>query len=317
MTQTAPSDAVLKIRKLAQIVAELRQGRDFSITRLTSMKSLCQDPAIAAHFVTFLARKTLERVARGQGRSRHGPAEQARAHRQLMSDALAAMERWLNTPTMAVRQHLEQLLSRMQATQNEYRRIHWGAVRIIHDWDLFLVETAVRCLVYRREAAHWAYQEARDYAERYDSRYPNGLIPKSAPLLQDIVDFWCAYYGIEPEPKSPVSQRKTARPTRDEPSVRSGQRDSAKTNKRQVTFTHRQGQFLAFIHAYSKVHRRAPAELDMVKYFRVTPPSVHSMVVKLHELGMITREPGVARSIRLAVPLEEIPELEDVQGPPL
>ena len=80
-------------------------------------------------------------------------------------------------------------------------------------------------------------------------------------------------------------------------------------------FTHRQGQFLAFFYLYSKLHRQSPAEPDMVMYFRVTPPSVHSMVVKLHELGL-TRQPGQARSIRVAIPKEEIPELEDVEGPP-
>lgn len=82
-------------------------------------------------------------------------------------------------------------------------------------------------------------------------------------------------------------------------------------------FTHRQGQFLAFIYLYTKLHRRSPAELDMVRYFGLTPPSVHSMVVKLHELGLITRQPGQARSIRVAISKEEIPELEDVEGPPL
>ena len=46
------------------------------------------------------------------------------------------------------------------------------------------------------------------------------------------------------------------------------------------------------------------------------PPAVHGMVVKLEQLGLITREPGVARSVRLAIPEEEIPELEDVEGPP-
>lgn len=79
-------------------------------------------------------------------------------------------------------------------------------------------------------------------------------------------------------------------------------------------FTHRQGQFLAFIHLYRKLHRRGPAELDMVQFFRVTPPSVHGMVVKLEQLGLVTREPGVARSIRVAIPADEIPDLEDVEG---
>ena len=83
-----------------------------------------------------------------------------------------------------------------------------------------------------------------------------------------------------------------------------------------ATFTHRQGQFLAFIHLYRKMHRRAPAELDMVKFFRVTPPAVHGMVVKLEELGLATRDPGVARSIRVAISELEIPALEEVEGPP-
>lgn len=80
--------------------------------------------------------------------------------------------------------------------------------------------------------------------------------------------------------------------------------------------THRQGQFLAFIHLYRKLHRQAPAEAEMVQFFGVTPPSVHSMIVKLHELGLIERQPGVARSIRVIVPEEQIPPLEGVDGPP-
>ena len=33
------------------------------------------------------------------------------------------------------------------------------------------------------------------------------------------------------------------------------------------TFTHTQGQYLAFIHAYTRLHRRPPAETDMQEYF--------------------------------------------------
>ena len=81
-------------------------------------------------------------------------------------------------------------------------------------------------------------------------------------------------------------------------------------------FTHRQGQFLAFIHLYRQLHRQGPAELDMVKFFNVTPPSAHGMVVKLEELGLVTRESGVARSIRVAIPEEEIPKLDETAGQP-
>ena len=37
----------------------------------------------------------------------------------------------------------------------------------------------------------------------------------------------------------------------------------------------------------------------MQRYFRVTPPSVHQLVVRLTANGLIEREPGVGRSIRL------------------
>jgi DNA-binding MarR family transcriptional regulator len=84
---------------------------------------------------------------------------------------------------------------------------------------------------------------------------------------------------------------------------------SGPSKKKAAKLTHRQGQFLAFIHLYWKLHRQAPAEIDMVRFFRVTPPSVHSMVIKLCELGLIEREPGVARSIRVAIPEEKIPPL--------
>ena len=75
-------------------------------------------------------------------------------------------------------------------------------------------------------------------------------------------------------------------------------------------FTAKQGQYLAYIHLYTRLHRRPPAETDMQKYFRVSPPSVHQMVVTLERNGLIRRQPGVARSIELLVPPEEIPILK-------
>src|SRR5436305_1613402 len=74
-------------------------------------------------------------------------------------------------------------------------------------------------------------------------------------------------------------------------------------------YTSRQGQYLAFIHHYTTLHGRPPAEADMVQFFRVTPPSVHQMIVTLERRGLITRRPGEARSIRLKLPPEKLPPL--------
>jgi repressor LexA len=77
-----------------------------------------------------------------------------------------------------------------------------------------------------------------------------------------------------------------------------------------VSFTAKQGRYLAFIFYYTKVHRAAPAESDMQKYFRVSAPSVHQMVLTLEKNGLIERTPGRARSIRVLVPGEQLPPLE-------
>jgi Mn-dependent DtxR family transcriptional regulator len=74
-------------------------------------------------------------------------------------------------------------------------------------------------------------------------------------------------------------------------------------------FTPKQGQYLAFIHLYTRLHRRPPAEADMQQYFRVSPPSVHQMVLTLERQGFIRRQPRTARSIELLVDPQSLPEL--------
>ena len=73
--------------------------------------------------------------------------------------------------------------------------------------------------------------------------------------------------------------------------------------------THKQGQYLAFIHEYTAVNGRPPSEAEMQRFFRVTPPSVHNMIVRLEENGWIERTPGQARSIRVLISPDKLPRL--------
>jgi len=82
-----------------------------------------------------------------------------------------------------------------------------------------------------------------------------------------------------------------------------------KTSAKPAPFTAKQGQYLAFIWAYSQINRRAPAEADFQRYFEVTAPSVHQMLKTLDQLGLIDKQPGVARSIKLLVTPQELPIL--------
>ena len=78
------------------------------------------------------------------------------------------------------------------------------------------------------------------------------------------------------------------------------------------SFTDRQGQSLAFIDANTRVHG-PPAETDMQRHFRVSPPSVHQRVLTLERLGFIRRPPGLARSIEVFVAPEDLPALRHPQ----
>jgi hypothetical protein len=76
-------------------------------------------------------------------------------------------------------------------------------------------------------------------------------------------------------------------------------------------FTPLQGQYLAFIRAYTVIHGQPPAERDMQLFFRVTAPSIHSMILTLDARGLINRIPGKPRSIRILIPWTELPTLQD------
>lgn len=75
-------------------------------------------------------------------------------------------------------------------------------------------------------------------------------------------------------------------------------------------FTIKQGQYLAYIYHYTKLNGMSPAHTDMQKYFKVTPPSVNQMIVTLEKKGLIQKQPRVARSLSLRIPIELLPELK-------
>jgi len=75
------------------------------------------------------------------------------------------------------------------------------------------------------------------------------------------------------------------------------------------SYTPKQGQYLGFIYAYTRVLGRPPAEADMQRHFGVSAPSVHQMVLTLERAGLIRRRAGVARSIEVLVAPELLPIL--------
>jgi DNA-binding MarR family transcriptional regulator len=80
------------------------------------------------------------------------------------------------------------------------------------------------------------------------------------------------------------------------------------SDSRQV-FSARQGQYLAFIQAYTLVNGRPPAQADIMRFFRVTPPTVHQMLLTLEKAGLISRQPRAPRAITVLADPAKLPEL--------
>jgi repressor LexA len=84
----------------------------------------------------------------------------------------------------------------------------------------------------------------------------------------------------------------------------------AQTGHTKARYTPKQGQYLSFIHYYTKIHGLPPSEADMQRYFRVSPPAVHQMILTLEARGFIERVPRTPRSERLMIPRSDLPDLE-------
>ena len=78
-------------------------------------------------------------------------------------------------------------------------------------------------------------------------------------------------------------------------------------------FTPRQGQYLAFIHAYTLVNGRPPAQTDIQRFFRVTPPTVHQMLLTLERAGLLSRQPGMARCVTVLIGRDQLPRLDPAE----
>ncbi|MGH8065284.1 MAG: LexA family protein [Candidatus Entotheonellia bacterium] len=76
-------------------------------------------------------------------------------------------------------------------------------------------------------------------------------------------------------------------------------------------YTTKPGQYLAFIHYSTKIHRRAPAETDLQRYFGASPAAVHQMLLSLEAKGFIERVHGKARAIWVMLPRQALPALQE------
>jgi hypothetical protein len=191
--KTKSSSTKSKIKKLFQIAQELKQGKDYPITRLTTIKSLCRDTTGAEQFALHFARLSYKKME-----NQDNPTHMKRAEWMRFKDsvgrAILQLEKYLENRTDKTTSDLRETLYEVTNLQNDYKNRRRGSVRVIRSSDALVVEYALRCVLSQSESPYWGYLLAREYAERYDSPYGTGLIPQSAPMLEEIAEFWSKYY---------------------------------------------------------------------------------------------------------------------------
>ncbi len=180
MLPKPPAATTAKIRKLAQLTQALERGEAFMVTRLTTIKSLCADPLVAAHFAHYIARHALRAMLEAD-RSARLSVEQRIRYQQVMAEVIARIDDVLAQHTSETMLALSTAVHSLEQMQNQYQRIYGEPVRLIDNTDALTVESAGRCVLAGAQAGYWAYQAARSFAERYDPSYGTGLIPASAP----------------------------------------------------------------------------------------------------------------------------------------
>lgn len=182
MTSLDPANRK-RIETFQTIVADLKAGKGHNITRLTTIKSLCKDPAVVAAFTKFLA-SLAAHTLESRSRPSHLSKNQWQTFQRLGKEGMAALE------SGGSKDELRQVLTNVCNSQNVCKHIHWNNVRMIECGELFQIELALQCLLQAADPSREAYEAARHHAERYDSRHGTGLIPSSAKALEQIIAFW-------------------------------------------------------------------------------------------------------------------------------
>jgi len=115
-TKISPKLAA-KLRRLAELAKALRDGQQFSITRLTAIKSFCEDRQAANHFVLHLAELAHNHVGKQD--------------KPLTAKAISRMQAYVAKPTKKGESDLFDCLTELENIQNEYQKVHWSQVRVI------------------------------------------------------------------------------------------------------------------------------------------------------------------------------------------
>lgn len=193
MKHTKEQTAIVnKIKKWLQTAEETKADTyhfGINITRLTSIKSLCQnDPIAAGKFALFIIQRVYQNMNE-MSRPEHFSVEDWRDDKQLISEGINLMENYLQNSEPEVKPKMRSLLNKINDRQGDnIRRVHWNTIHFVRSGYLLKLDYALRCFI-DRDFTYWVYKLVADYVSEMD-----GITPKSVPMLLEVAEFWCQYY---------------------------------------------------------------------------------------------------------------------------
>jgi hypothetical protein len=174
--------------KRLKIVEEIDADGQANLTRLTVLKKWFERPERLTAFALWVAARAMSRKGKVGG----GAAG-------LFKEARALLDGLNKSRPRLDRKAAENLHDRLREFQNEHQRQKWVSVRIVHNWNLLLVEEALAiCIWYPNSPVH-GYTLASDYFRNYDPQYGNSLNGSSRTKLLELVQFMFTLEALELE----------------------------------------------------------------------------------------------------------------------
>lgn len=172
--------------KLLKIIDEIDEHGQAGLTRLTVLKKWFARPERLSAFALWAA---------GRAVSRRGKTSGAAA--TLFLEARTLLSGLEEITPKLNRQAAQRLHDRLRDFQNEYTSQQWGPVRIVHNWNLLLVEEALGICLWHADSPSHGYKLAADYCRHYDPRYGESLNGPSRTKIAEIVRFMFNVEALE------------------------------------------------------------------------------------------------------------------------
>jgi hypothetical protein len=172
--------------KLLKIIEEIDDRENANLTKLTVLKKWFKHPGRLSAFAVWVARRAVARKGKTSGEAAKFFRE-ARALLVGLDEVHPEMDQ----------QAAEILHDRLRNFQNEYREDRWGRIRIVHHWNLVLIEYGLAIYLWHSDSPTRGYKLAADYCQNYDPRYGNGLNGPSRTKIGEIVRFMFILEALE------------------------------------------------------------------------------------------------------------------------